>query len=80
MRAEEEGLSKEKLDEYLKRLWAACARFDSSKVHQIIMEAVSDYQPSKEIYDHMWQKKEELEAFNKKLISKATNIEPLFKN
>ncbi len=80
MRAEEDGLPKEKLDDCLKRLWFACDRFDSIGVHQVLMEAVSDYKPADEIFDLLWQRKEKLQTYNNEIIARASNVEPLFKN
>ncbi|WP_193164724.1 polysaccharide biosynthesis protein [Microbulbifer hainanensis] len=59
MRAEEERLSSERLQLLVGELRDACGRHDCEAVHQLLQEAVKDYNPRQSLVDVVWTQQRE---------------------
>ena len=79
MRALEAGLPEDELNTCLDSLKVLCENYDSVGVHEALLAAVKEYKPDLEIYDYIWQRREELkEQEEDKKLMLSSNVQPLF--
>lgn len=80
MRAEEESLSLEKLDELVARLQKACKQIDLREILQVLTEAVDGFEPMEDLSDPLWKVFSAHPASASTQPTEAAKVMPLFKD